>query len=279
MGRFSLKPSLLAWAVFLLAAAGSVPSQAEQLVRLSSSTGTGNTGLLTFLLPAFEKSTGIRVEVVPEGADGPLRLAEKGEVDVILVHSPLTEKIFVDAGYGVNRRTVMANYYVIVGPPGDPVGVVSAENARDAFRAIAGAGYPFVSRGDRSGTHEKEEAIWKEAMGAAPRTKPWYLESGKSMVETLALADTRGAYTLSDSGTFQMVAERMKLRILFRKKTQLLYNPYSVIAVNPARHASVNYMGTMQLIAFLTSPEGQKMIGEFTDTSGNRPFTPLTGRE
>lgn len=254
-------------------------ASAEERLRLSSSTGTGKTGLLPYLIQAFEQQTGIAVDAVAQGADKSFHLAENGAVDVILVHSPIREKVLVEAGHGVNRRAVMANYYVILGPPADPARLVSAQNAGEAFNLIASSASPFVSRGDGSGTHEKEQSLWKEAIGIVPQNKPWYMEAGTDMEGTIAFADRKGAYTLSDSGTFQIVAEGVQLKILFRKPSQVLYNLYSAIAVNPARHPQVNYLGAMRFIAFLTSPGGQDLIGEYTDRSGNRPFIPLRGRE
>ncbi|UCG39553.1 MAG: substrate-binding domain-containing protein [bacterium] len=251
-------------------------SAAGKSLKLSSSTSIEDTGLLDHLIPAFEERTGIEVQLVAVGAAQAMKLAEDGAVDVTVLHAPTAEKAFLDAGHGVNRRTFMVNYYVVIGPPDDPAGVLAVQSSQDAFKAIAASSYPFVSRGDGSGTHEREQEIWKAATGAAPRTKPWYMETEKGMLQTLDIADRKGAYTLSDSATFQMAEGRLQAKILFRKRSQALYNPYSVIAVNPATHADVHYMEAMQFIAFVTSPEGQRMIGDFRDGSGNRLFVPLT---
>jgi len=250
---------------------------AQERLKLSSTTSTDNTGLLAYLLPEFEAKTGIRVDVIAVGTGKALKLAENGDVDVTLVHAPSSEQAFVDAGFGVNRREVMANYFVIVGPEKDPAGVGAAANAEEAFRRIAGSGLPFVSRGDNSGTHIKEQSIWKTVLGDLPTGKNWYLESGKGMGETLTIADEKMGYTLSDSGTFLKYSDKVDLGMLFVKASDMLYNPYGIIAVNPARQPHVNYDGAMRLIAFMTSPEGQKLIGDFKDKYGNTLFTPLAG--
>jgi tungstate transport system substrate-binding protein len=197
---------------------------------------------------------------------------------VILVHAPSAEKAFVDAGFGVNHQTVMANYFVIAGPEKDPAGVGSAATAETAFRQIAEGGFPFVSRGDNSGTHIKEQDIWKAVLGDLPTGKGWYLESGKGMGETLTIADEKMGYTLSDSGTYLKYSDKVDLKMLFVKPSDLLYNPYGIIAVNPEKQPHVNYDGAMQLIDFMTSAEGQKLIGEFKDKFGNTLFTPLAGK-
>jgi tungstate transport system substrate-binding protein len=248
---------------------------AADRLKLSSTTSTDNTGLLAYLLPKFTERTGLRVDVIAVGTGRALTLAENGDVDVTLVHAPSRERAFVEAGFGVNRRTVMANYFIIVGPEADRAGVAKAESAEAAFERIAQSRAPFVSRGDDSGTHTKERAIWKAVLGAVPHGKSWYLESGKGMGETLTMADEKHGYTLSDSGTYLKYSGKLDLQILFRRQSDLLYNPYGVIAVNPARHPHVNYFGAMQLIGFLTSPEGQKLIGDFKDKLGNQLFEPL----
>jgi tungstate transport system substrate-binding protein len=262
----------LCLAFFLVLTAG---AHAAERLKLSSTTSTDNTGLLTYLLPTFTEQTGIRVDVIAVGTGKALTLAENGDVDVTLVHAPAREQAFVKAGYGVNRRTVMANYFIIVGPAADPAGVAKATSAEQAFRRIASTEAPFVSRGDDSGTHIKERHIWQVVLGAVPRGKPWYLESGKGMGETLTLADEKRGYTLSDSGTYLKYSDKVDLKILFNRRSDLLYNPYSIIAVNPARQSHVNYRDAMRLIGFMTSPEGQRLIGAFTDKLGNRLFEPL----
>ncbi|UCF32171.1 MAG: substrate-binding domain-containing protein [bacterium] len=251
---------------------------AQDRLKLSSTTSTDNTGLLVYLLPKFEEQTGIRVDVIAVGTGKALKLAENGDVDVTLVHAPSSEKRFMDAGFGVNHRTIMANYFVIVGPEKDPAGVKAADSAEVAFKGIAESGSPFVSRGDNSGTHIKEQSIWKAVLGVLPTGKSWYLESGKGMGETLTIADEKMGYTLSDSGTFMKYSDKVEVKTLFVKPSELLYNPYGIMAVNPEKQPHVNYDGAMKLISFMASVEGQRMIGEFTDKFGNRLFTPLADK-
>ena len=252
-------------------------AMAADRLRLSSTTSTDNTGLLAYLLPKFEAQTGIKVDVIAVGTGKALKLAENGDVDVTLVHAPAREIRFVEDGHAVNRREVMANYFVVVGPKSDPAGVKSAESAEEAFERIAEKGSFFVSRGDDSGTHTKERNIWKTVLGSVPEGKSWYLESGKGMGETLTIADEKLGYTLSDSGSYLKYFDKVDLVMLFVKPSELLYNPYGIMAVNPQKHAHVDYWGAMQLITFMTSPDGQKLIGEFTDKFGNKLFTPLAG--
>ena len=266
----------LTWILGLIAALMITSgADAADRLKLSSTTSTDNTGLLAYLLPKFTAKTGLRVDVIAVGTGKALTLAENGDVDVTLVHAPSRERAFVEAGHGVNHRMVMANYFIIVGPEADPAQAGKAEAAEAAFERIAQSQAPFISRGDASGTHTKEQAIWKALLGAPPTGQSWYLESGKGMGETLTIADEKRGYTLSDSGTFLKYADKVDLKILFRRPSDLLYNPYGIIAVNPARHPHVNYFGAMQLIGFLTSPEGQKLIGDFKDKLGNQLFEPL----
>ena len=253
-------------------------AQSADRLRLSSTTSTDNTGLLEYLLPKFEERTGIKVDVIAVGTGKALKLAENGDVDVTLVHAPSAEKTFMDGGFGVNHRTVMANYFVIVGPETDPAGAGAAASAEDAFLKIAGSGSPFISRGDSSGTHIKEQDTWKKVLGRLPTDRKWYLESGKGMGETLTIADEKLGYTLSDSGTYLKYSEKVDLKMLFMKPSELLYNPYGIMAVNPAKHPHVNHEGAVKLIEWITSEEGQKLIGDYRDKLGNRLFTPVAGK-
>ena len=265
---------LLATTLFILAF-NSLSSAGENRLRLSSTTSTDNTGLLDYLLPVFEKKYGMYVDVIAVGTGKALKLAENGDVDVTLVHAPKLEKAFVAAGFGVNRRRVIANYFIIVGPKDDPAEAASAPSAAEAFKRIATSENPFISRGDGSGTHVKEKAIWAEAIGKAPHGKPWYLESGRGMGGTLTMADEKRGYTLSDQGSYLKYADKIELISVFHKKSTLLNNPYGIIAVNPERYPHTNYDGAMKLIEFMTSPEGQRLIGAFRDRYGNQLFTPL----
>lgn len=266
-----LQSALLIMMLILTAA---TVSAAERL-KLSSTTSTDNTGLLAAILPVFEAKYGYRVDVIAVGTGKALKLAENGDVDVTLVHAPAREKAFVEKGFGVDRRAVMANYFVVAGPPADPAGVASAATAEEAFAAIAHSGAPFLSRGDDSGTHLRERSIWQAVLGRVPTGEPWYLETGKGMGETLTIADEKGGYTLADSGTYLKFSGKVQLALLFRRSSRLLYNPYGIIAVNPLRQPHVNYQGATRLIRWITSAEGQKLIGDFRDQLGNRLFEPL----
>ncbi len=264
--------------MFILFSAVLLPASSHTIdrLKLSSTTSTDNTGLLAYILPVFEAKTGVRVDVIAVGTGRALKLAENGDVDVTLVHAPEKELAFMAQEYGINRRRIMANYFVIVGPGEDPARVAASVSPAEAFLTIAKTEAPFISRGDESGTHIKELVIWN-AGGKNPSGSKWYLETGKGMGETLTMADEKRGYTLSDMGSFLKFSKRLDLEILFQKRSELLFNPYSIIAVNPERHPHVNYSGATKLIEFLASSEGQKLIGDFTDGSGNRMFEPLIG--
>jgi tungstate transport system substrate-binding protein len=204
------------------------------------------------------------------GSGKALKLGENGDVDVVLVHDRKAEDKFIQQGFGVNRRDVMHNDFVIVGPAGDPAGVAGTRNAADALARIASTASPFVSRGDLSGTHVKEQDLWARA-GIKPRGA-WYKEAGQGMGAVLTMASDLQGYTLADRGTFIAMQDKVALKILSQGDPEL-YNPYGVIAVNPQRHPGVSYMAAMQYIAWLTSVEGQKIIREYT-FGGQVLFTP-----
>ena len=258
MRRFSRIPETLL--VFVLLALTSLPAAAEERLRMSTTTSTENSGLLSVLLPPFEKKFGCKVDVVAVGTGKALKLGEAGDVDVVFVHARKLEDKFMANGFGVNRRDVMYNDFVLLGPPDDPAGVGTSNCAPDAFRAIAAKGSPFISRGDESGTHQKEKEVWASA-GIATRGA-WYIEAGQGMGEVIMMAAQKRGYTLSDRGTY----------IAFRKKSDLvvlgqgdrnLWNPYGIIAVNPKKHTHVKYDLAMKLIDFVTGPEGQSLIAGF----------------
>ena len=244
-------------------------SAAEKRLRLSTTTSTENSGLLAALIPPFEARFKLRVDVIPVGTGRALKLAEGGDVDVTLVHAPELEGQFVKQGFGVNRRYVMYNDFVIVGPPHDPAGIKNAPDAKSAFRRIAQTKDLFISRGDRSGTHIKELNLWGKT-GLSP-SLPWYLEAGRGMGAVLIIADQKRAYTLTDRGTFLSFRQKLDLHILV-EGDPALFNPYHVIATNPERHPHVNYLGAMLLIGWLTSPEGQEIIATFGAEDFGRPL-------
>lgn len=229
-------------------------------IRMSTTTSTDNSGLLKALLPAFEKRHGVRIQVIPVGTGKALKLAENGDVDVTLVHARPAEDAFVAAGHGVNRRDVMYNDFVVVGPADDPAGIRGMKDVVDAMRRLKQAGARFVSRGDDSGTHKMELSYWKLA-GIDP-AGPAYLAAGQGMGEVLTMSASLRAYTLTDRATYAAYRSRTGLEILV-EGDQRLYNPYGIIAVNPKKYPGVNYRGAMTLIDWITSAEGQKLIANF----------------
>ena len=236
-------------------------SMAATPLRLATTTSTENSGLLAELLPRFTRDTGIPVHVIAVGTGKALRLGRDGDVDVVLVHAPAAEKAFVEAGHGEKRYPVMHNDFVIVGPEADPAGLDEARNAADALSRIARRQALFVSRGDNSGTHKKELALWAEA-GIEPGGA-WYREVGQGMGKVLQMADQLQAYTLTDRGTWLAYTGRLDLQILL-EGDPALYNPYGIIAVSAKRYPDINHDGAQALIEWITDPEkGQKLIGEF----------------
>lgn len=244
---------------------------AQSLVlRLATTTSTADSGLLEAILPVFEQQTGARVEVVAVGTGQALELGANGDADVVLVHARSREEKFVTDGDGVNRRDVMYNDFVIVGPGGDPAGITGAASAKEAFAAIAAAGATFASRGDDSGTHTKEKGIWASAGITPTQELAWYKSLGQGMGETLITANELGAYTLADRGTWLAMKENLPtMAILVGGATvgdnpdKALLNPYGVIPVNPERHPGVNAALAEQFAAWLVGPEAQQLIGAY----------------
>ena len=260
--------------VFLaLAAPAAADADPPVRIRLASTTSTQASGLLDRLLPAFEEAVQgrIRVDVIAVGTGQALKIASRGDADLVLVHAPDLEEAFVKAGFGVNRRRVMHNDFVVLGPPEDPAGVKTAASAVQAFSRIAERGAPFVSRGDDSGTNHKERSLWHEA-GIAPDGRRWYVAAGSGMAACLRLADEKRAYTLSDRGTFLNYRDRIRLVVLFQGDP-LLYNPYGIMAVNPERFPHVHYREAMRFIEWITSPAGQAAIASY-EKFGTRLFFP-----
>jgi tungstate transport system substrate-binding protein len=240
---------------------------------IASTTSTKNSGLFDILIPAYEKTThhAVFVKIIAVGTGKAIRLAKKGEADALFVHDPFREEKFIAEGYGVNRRAVMHNVFVIVGPAKDPAKIRATKSAVDALELIAEAGAPFISRGDDSGTNIKELDLWDDA-GVNPKGKGWYFETGSDMAETLLTASRKKAYTLSDIGTFLNYEKRLDAKILLQGDPALR-NYYSVIAVNPARFPKVRYREAMDFIAYVTSPEGQGIIAKYKK-HGTRLFNP-----
>ena len=239
-----------------------MPKEKTKFV-IASTTSTQNSGLFDILIPAYEKSSkyNVKVEIIAVGTGKAIRIAKKGEADMLFVHDPFREEKFIAEGYGVNRRAIMHNDFVIAGPAKDRVKVGKVKTAVEAFEEIAEKGVPFVSRGDDSGTNIKELDIWDDA-GINPKGKGWYFEAGANMADTLLMAKQKGAYTLTDVGTFLKYESMIDLRILFRGDP-ILRNNYCVIAVNPNKFPKVKYREAMDFIAFVTSPEGQHLIAHY----------------
>ncbi len=233
---------------------------AGQVVLLATTTSTQDSGLLDVVVPLFEKRTGYVVKTISVGTGQALALGGRGEADVVLVHAPEAEKKYLAEGTLVNRRLVMHNDFIVVGPKEDPAQIGGLKKASDALRRIAGTKAAFVSRGDNSGTHQLERRLWKE--GGLDPSGDWYLQSGQGMGQTLAIALEKRAYTLTDRGTYLALKRRLTLDILVERDTSLL-NIYSVMEVNPARFPKVNAAGGKAFADFMISPVAQEVIKSF----------------
>lgn len=262
------------------APADATPAAATQVARgrviLATTTSTVDTGLLDDLVPVFERQTGYQVVTLSLGSGQALAVGARGDADVLLVHSPDAEAAFMQAGHGVERRLVMHNDFVVVGPAADPAGVRGAPSAVEALRRIAAAHAPFVSRGDQSGTHSLELKLWGQA-GIRPQGG-WYIESGTGMGQTLQIASERDAYTISDRGTYLALRRTLHLEVLL-EGDPVLRNIYHVILVDPSKNDRINAAGARAFADFLTGPEGQRRIGEFgRDRFGQPLFVPDAGK-
>ncbi len=247
---------------------------AADKITCASTTSTQNSGLFEVLLPAFKKATGIDVAVVAVGTGQALEIGRRGDADVLFVHDPEKEEKFVAEGYGLARRPVMYNDFIIVGPAADPAKIKGMKDAAAAFKKLADSGFHFVSRGDNSGTNSKELNLWKKA-GVDPKGKPDYLEAGQGMENTLRMASEKQFYTLTDRGTWLAVKDKDKLALaIMVEGDPVLFNQYGVIVVNPAKHPNVKVKEATVFADWLTSPAGQKVIGDFKDKHGNQLFTP-----
>ena len=245
-------------------------------VILSTTTSTQDSGLLDVLVPMFERQTGFTVKTISVGTGQALALAARGEADVTLAHAPPLEKKHVADGKMTNRRLVMYNDFVIIGPEDDGAKIKGEKSALAAFKKIAAAGSRFVSRGDKSGTHVLEQSLWKQA-GATPAA-PWYIESGQGMGATLGIADDRRAYTLTDRATLLAFSKRVRLPIMVEGDRPLL-NIYSVMEVSPANGPRVNVAGGKAFAEFMLAPETQAVIKTFgVEKFGQPLFVPIAGR-
>ena len=250
----------LAVAFTLSFAAAAATAAAADFITVASTTSTENAGLFDHILPLFEQETGIEVRVVAVGTGQAIRLARNGDADVLLVHHRTSEEAFVAAGHGVERFDVMYNDFVIVGPAGDPAGIAGMADATAALRRIAGLRVPFVSRGDDSGTHKLERALWgSTGREVAAASGTWYREAGRGMGATLHTASTMEAYSLADRGTWLKQRGTLDLRLLVEGDPRL-HNQYGVTLVNAERHPHVKAALARRFVAWLLSPPGQAAI-------------------
>jgi len=248
----------------------SVSAPENPRIKLATTTSTDNSGLLGYLLPVFAEDTGYAVDVIAVGTGAALKHGENGDVDVVLVHARAKEDDFVDAGFGVNRKDVMHNDFVLIGPENDPAGIGNAESAAEALRMIAESQNNFVSRGDNSGTHFKEQELWSAA-SISPQGE-WYKEAGQGMGAVITMTNNMLGYTLADRGTFISMRDDIDLVVLF-EGDPVLFNPYGIIAVNPGRYDTVNYDGAMALIDWFISDKAQNLIADFKK-GGDQLFYP-----
>ncbi len=233
---------------------------AQERLRLATTTSTDNSGLLAVLHPPFEKQYEINVDVIAVGTGKALRLGENGDVDVVMVHAPAAEISFVEKGYGVERLPVMHNDFVILGPQDDPAGLGEATTLNQALQKLSASGSHFVSRGDDSGTHKKEVSLW-HAAGKSPEGN-WYMAAGQGMGAVIQIANDKHAYTLSDRGTYLAHKDKIDLTPVFEGDPEL-FNPYHVIIVNPEKHPHVNTGWAQKYVDFIRGEVGQKIIREF----------------
>jgi tungstate transport system substrate-binding protein len=234
---------------------------AEERLKMSTTTSTQDSGLLKVLLPPFEKKNNCKVDVVAVGTGQALKLGEAGDVDVVFVHARKLEDKFVADGFGVDRKDVMYNDFVVIGPKSDPAGITKARSAAEALKLIASKGAVFISRGDKSGTHTKEKELW-QAAGVEPKGS-WYIEAGQGMGPVITMATERQGYTLADRGTYNAFkGKKTDLVVLFQGEKGL-FNPYGVIAVNPKKHPHVKHDLALKFIDYVTGAEGQSIIAGY----------------
>jgi tungstate transport system substrate-binding protein len=261
-------------------------NQGKGEIILATTTSTQDTGLLDVLIPLFEQKTGYKVKTIAVGTGQALAMGERGDADVMLVHAPEAEMELVKKGAAINRKLVMHNDFVVVGPPEDPAGIRKAKSAAEAFKLIAQKQTLFISRGDDSGTHKKELQIWKQAGVENPEGK-WYQSTGQGMGATLDIASEKGGYTLTDRGTYLAKKDDLRLEILVEGAKELLNiyhvmqtNPEYVKKTNPNAARMINSEGAKAFVDFMVSEEAQKIIGEFgKDKFGQPLFFPDAGKD
>ena len=265
--------------VTLLLISSMTPVQAqEKTIILATTTSTQDSGLLDVLLPVFEKKTGYFVKTIAVGSGQAMAMGEKGEADVLLVHSPAAEKKFISDGFGINRKIIMHNDYIIVGPAEDPAKIKGMKSTPESFKKIASAAALFLSRGDNSGTNAKEKEVWKAA-GINPEGQKWYQQTGLGMGQTLNVANEKKGYTLADRGTYLSLKKNLKLDILMEGDAILL-NVYHVIEVNPTKWPKVNAAGAKAFSDFMVAKETQDIIKTYgVEKFGSALFFPDAGKK
>lgn len=234
----------------------------QKSITLYTTTSVYDSGLLDFLLPVFEEQSGYKVKVIAAGTGEALKNAETGNADIVLVHAPAAEKEYLDRGVLKERTSICYNYFIIAGPEGDPAGISQAKSAEEAFRKIYESDAPFVSRGDSSGTHEKELSIW-ESIGIDPHDYPGYIEAGQGMAETLRIASEKQAYVLTDTGTFYSISGLNLVPLL--DESEDLINIYSVSTINPEIIGDRRYQAGLELYRFFISPRCLSLLDEFNE--------------
>jgi tungstate transport system substrate-binding protein len=273
MKKFSYALFVFLGIVVLLAGSSSVAQAQEKTLILATTTSTQDSGLLDVLVPMFQEKTGYLVQTIAVGSGEAMKMGEDGNADVLLVHAPASEVAFMDAGNGADRFLVMHNDFIIAGPPSDSAAIKGLTSAIEAFKAIYESGSPFITRGDDSGTHKKELALWKSTE-LDPVGQAWYIETGQGMGASMTVASEKEAYILTDRATYLANKSNYQLEVLVEGDTSLL-NVYHVITVNPAKWPKVNYDGALAFASFLTDPATQKAIAEFgVDKFGQPLFYP-----
>ena len=255
----------------------SIPSNlmAVESIRVASTTSTLHSGLIDYLFPLFTKSSGVEIELTIAGTGEVLELGKNGEVDAVLVHAEDMEKQLVEEGFFIDREDVMYNDFVILGPMDDPAGIKNSPAVSDALQKIRNTKSPFISRGDNSGVNMRENRLWASSGRMPSRSNKWYVSTGKGQQECIRLAAAKGAYTISDRATWLAMEDRNTLQLaILVEGDEALFNQYGVMIVNPSMHRGIDYRLAMNFVIWLTSQEGQKAIGDFTDSHGNRLFTP-----
>lgn len=263
--------------VLVLGCAPAQPKPANPELILASTTSTGDSGLMDVLIPIFEQKTGYKVKPIYVGTGAAMTMGEKGEADVLLVHAPDSEVKFMQAGHGINRKLVMHNDFIIVGPATDTAGIKGITSALEALKKLAAAKALFVSRGDNSGTHQLELKVWKTA-GIEPKGQTWYQEAGQGMGATLNIASEKAGYTITDRAVYLATKKNLSLDILVQGDPILL-NIYHVIQVNPQKSPKINAEGAKAFCDYMVAPDTQKAISKFgVDKFGQPLFVPDAGK-